>query len=83
MTLSLKNFRKKIEEATQGIPKKHPENIASLLKANPYRVKITLKNLNKVSIHQINAFYLNCAKIDFLIKSGRLNQDLIFDYLIY
>lgn len=58
-------------------------DIASLLKANPYRVKITLNNLNKVSIHQINAFYLNCAKIDFLIKSGRLNQELIFDYLIY
>jgi len=40
MTISLKNFRKKIEEATQGIPKKHPENIASLLKDYPHSITL-------------------------------------------
>ncbi len=57
--------------------------IASMLKANPYRVKITLKNLNRISIHQITKLYLNCANIDYLIKSGKLNQELVFDYLLY
>lgn len=59
------------------------KEISSILKVNPYRVSITLKNLSKVSIHQINNTYMNCARIDYLIKSGRLNQELIFDYLIY
>ncbi len=57
--------------------------IATILKANPYRVKMTIKNLNRISIHQVTKIYLNCSNIDYLIKSGRLNQELIFDYLIY
>ena len=37
---TLKNFRKKIDEATQGIPKKHPENIASLSKYYPHSITL-------------------------------------------
>jgi hypothetical protein len=40
MTMNLKNFRKKIEEATQGNPQKHPENIASLLKYYPHSITL-------------------------------------------
>ena len=38
--MNLKNFREKIEEATQGIPKKHPENIASLSKYYPHSITL-------------------------------------------
>lgn len=38
--MNLKDFRKKIEEATQGIPRKHPENIASLFKDYPYSIML-------------------------------------------
>ncbi len=72
------NYQVKLLNSTNSA-----SEIATILKANPYRVKMTIKNINRVSIHQIAKIYLNCSKIDYLIKSGRLNQDLIFDYLIY
>lgn len=40
MAITLENFRKKLEEATQGIPKKHPENIASLSKDYPHIITL-------------------------------------------
>lgn len=57
--------------------------ISQVLKANNYRVKITLKQVNTYSIHHLSNFYLKIAQLDFLIKSGKLNQELIFDYLLY
>jgi len=38
--MNLKDFRKKIEEATQGIPRKHPQNIASLSKDYPHSITL-------------------------------------------
>ncbi len=57
--------------------------ISQLLNANNYRVKITLKQVNKYSIHHLNSFYLKVAQIDYLVKSGNLNLELIIDYLLY
>lgn len=59
------------------------QDIARILKANPYRVKMTLRQIQGLSIHKLNSFYLNVANIDYRIKSGNLNQELIFDYLMY
>ncbi len=57
--------------------------ITQILKANNYRVKITLKQINRYSIHHLSGFYLKVAQLDYQIKSGNLNQDLIIDYLLY
>lgn len=59
------------------------QDIARILHVNPFRVKMTLHQVQNLSIHQLNTFYLNVANIDYRIKSGNLNQDLIFDYLVY
>ncbi len=57
--------------------------ITQILKANNYRVKITLKQINRYSIHHLSGFYLKVAQLDYQIKSGKLNQELIIDYLLY
>ena len=38
--MNLEDFREEIEKATQGIPKKHPEKIASLLKIYPHSITL-------------------------------------------
>ncbi len=63
--------------------KNNSNDIARILKANPYRTKMTLRQVQNLSIHKLNSFYLNVANIDYRIKSGNLNQELILDYLIY
>jgi len=58
------------------------KEIATLLKANPYRVSITLKSLNKISHIQVINKYKKTAELEYLSKAGKINTDIVFDLLI-
>jgi len=55
---------------------------ATILKTNSYRVKATKKILSSVSLNKINDVYLRIGEIDYNIKSGKMNEELILVYLL-
>lgn len=57
-------------------------NIASTLKANPYRVRITIKNASKISQARINSVLDNIYNLDFAIKSGRIDRFVGFELFL-
>lgn len=57
-------------------------DVARLLKANPYRVKMSLGTVRNCTLLNLSNKYLEIANLDYRVKSGNVNQDLIIEYLI-
>lgn len=57
-------------------------SIASTLKANPYRVRITIKNASKISQDRINSVLDNIYNLDFAIKSGQVDRFVGFELFL-
>jgi DNA polymerase-3 subunit delta len=58
------------------------KEIATILKANPYRVSITYDSLKKISYIQVINKYKKTAELEYLSKAGKINTDIVFDLLI-
>lgn len=61
--------------------KKSDEEIASLLNAHPYRVKIAKENLRQYSLKNIKNILLSLADLDYSIKKG--TKDRYVDFEIF
>lgn len=59
-----------------------PKEIATLLKANPYRVTKTFESLKKISHILLINKYKKTAELEYLSKAGKINPDIVFDLLI-
>ncbi len=55
-----------------------PDDIAALLKTNPYRVKKSLGIIKGGNTLSLANTYIKISNIECLVKTGKLNQDLIF-----
>ncbi|WP_125762580.1 DNA polymerase III subunit delta [Companilactobacillus hulinensis] len=56
--------------------------IAKNLKVNPYRVKMTLKQGRNMKIEQLTEMYDAIVNLDYQIKSGQGDKELLFDLFI-
>lgn len=56
--------------------------IAKQLKVHPYRVKLALRNMNKLSLNHLLTIMDSCAETDYQLKSSYMDKDLILELFI-
>ena len=62
--------------------KYNSKEIATLLFSNPFRITKTLNIVNSISIFTISNIYIKTSQVETSVKSGLINEDLIFDLII-
>jgi DNA polymerase-3 subunit delta len=63
------------EGQTQG-------NIVSTLGVSPYPVKLAMGKIRRFSSRQLSDLYLLAADLDFNMKTGKMNQNLLFELFL-
>lgn len=59
------------------------QQIAGIIKANPYRVKLALKQVNKFTDKELTRIMKQLADADYQMKTGRMNKSLLLEMFFF
>ena len=62
--------------------KKNFQDIASILKKNPYYIKNIIENTKKWNIEELKNFFLELTNLDYVIKSGKIEPKLGLEIIL-
>ena len=58
------------------------QKMASVLKVHPYRIKLAMKQANKMTMKQLGEIYDQFVEADYAVKTSRLDQKMIMELLL-
>lgn len=82
LALLQSNFRLFIQLLSLRRAGIEPQGMARLLKAHPYRVKMSWQEAQHFSLQELIARYLSLVELDYQIKTGQIDQELGLEWFM-